>query len=123
MDSDREAKAEQLDSLVMENVELEEEVRGLTAALEEKQSMVAALQVAQEDIGEKLMKIPAMEREISELKVKLSQAQSHKEQKEMKRGTILQDGEKMKEFAVQLQTMLGKNGMHDCFHVLLSGFI
>ena len=101
----------------MENVELEEEVRGLTAALEEKQSIVAALQVAQEDIGEKLMKIPAMEREISELKVKLSQAQSHKEQKEMKRSIILQAGEKMKEFAVQLQTMLGKNGMHDCLHV------
>ena len=116
MKIDRETKVQQLEALTTENIELEEKIKTLSAALEEKESVVAALQGAREDIGETLMKIPVMEREISEMKVMLSQAQSQKERKEMQRSTILQDGEAMKEFAVQLQTMLGKNGMHDCLY-------
>ena len=42
MKTESEAKAEQLEAITIENVELEEEIRRLSAALEEKESMVAA---------------------------------------------------------------------------------
>ena len=115
MKTESEAKAEQLEAITIENVELEEEIRRLSAALEEKESMVAALQGAQED---KLMN------EISEIKSMLFQTRSQKEQKEMHKSIVFKDREEMKAFDLQLQTMLSKNGMYDflymnCYHSVI----
>ena len=99
-----------MEALTTKNVELEKEIGGLSAALEEREHKVTAFQ---KDDGEEVLKISAMEQEIAELKVKLCQAQSLKEQKQIQRDVMLQDGEKVEQFAIELQALLGKNGMYD----------
>ena len=110
MSIEKETRAQQLEALTTKNVELEKEIGGLSAALEERERKVTAFQ---KDDGEEVLKISAMEQEIAELKVKLCQAQSLKEQKQIQRDVVLQDGEKVEQFAIELQTLLGKNGLYD----------